>query len=411
MQAKPTNSPYQLLNKRPSPPREQLHMCLHEFINSFYPSAFGQGAFALDFEANTNKPHSTDLFIRTMALANDEYVVGVDFLGCSDTDWGWLMEWLPQQKLIVFNAMYDNALLLRKSGRLVPPQVDLYIAFKKLGGKKKSTDHKATHSLKSAQVYILDWQDKGNDEIAEYMKKHQLTWSDIRKFDQDILLRYNCLDADSTWALYQVFKELIAEHQENWGQYFGQWHREECLTAAALWIESLSHGLPIDEGQLESHRLDCQEKRDYYLTQFFDHPQIKDGVALYNATIVENLKAAEPPKHKKNGDIQVRWLKWATKVKEAAAVNHFNTNSVQQLRWLLYGYAKIAPPKGTLSTDAEALNSIGEVGQLLLNYRSMTTELKFVTQLAENNTDGKFYPRVVYPGTETGRVVSREEIR
>lgn len=410
MQAKPSNSVYQLLNKRPSPPRAQVHMSLHEFRNSTYPPALGQGVFALDFEANTNKPQAEDLYIRTMAVSNDDCVVGVDFLGCNDEDWEWLWQWLPQQKLIVFNAMYDHALIHRTCNQLITPHVDLYVAFKKLGGKKKFTDSMATHSLKSAQVYLLGWQDKGNDEIKEYMKSNGLTWRDVREFDRDLLLRYNCLDADSTWELYQLFRGLVQDHQEGWGQFFGQWHREDCLTATMLWIEALSYGLPIDEVQLEAHRAECQEKKDSYLEQFMNHPKLKDGIASYNKNVVDTLKAAEPPKFRKDGQVTSRWSKWLDKVVEADRTNHFNTNSVQQLQWLLYEYAKIPPPKDNLSTDAESLNSIGEVGQLLLKHRSMVTELKFAKQLAENNTSGKFYPNVIYPGTDTGRVVSREEI-
>lgn len=416
MQAKPSNSAYQLLNKRPSPPRPQVHMSLHDFKNSSYPRALGHGAFALDFEANTNKPHHPDLYVRTMAVSNNDCVVGVDFLGCSDDDWQWLMEWLPQQKLIVFNALYDNSVLYRKSGHkgALAPYADLYVAFKKLGGKKKFTDRLATHSLKSAQVQLLGWQDKGNDEINEYMKQEGLSWADVKEFDSELLLRYNCLDADSTWSLYLLFKELAQEHSETWGQYFGQWHREECMTSVALWVEALSYGLPIDEAQLEVHRQDCERNKDLYLQQFMNHPQLKEGIAAYNKQVVDNLRSVEPPKHKKDGQITARWHKWAYKLEGAENTNHFNTNSVPQLQWLLYEYAKLPVPKlsdaGRPSTDAESLNAVGEIGQLLLNYRKMTTELKFVTQLADNNINGVFYPSTIYPGTDTGRVVSREDI-
>lgn len=365
---------------------------------------------AFDFEANTNKPQHKDLYIRSVAFANDDAVVCVDFLDCSSEDWEWFLKWVCEQRLIAFNALYDHGLLYAKTGKLVEPHADLYVAFKSLGGKKDSKDALATHSLKAAQVRLLEWEDKGNDEIKDYMRSNDYTWADVKKFDSEILLRYNGYDADSTWSLYQLIRELVKEHWETWGQHFNEWHKEECVGAVMLWIEALHHGMPIDEEQLASHTAECEKSRDAHLIDFLNHEMLREGVDAYNKQVVDEIRKTEPTKYRKDGQITARWNKWLRKLEAAENINHFNTNSPKQLQWLLYGYAGITPPKENMSTDAESLNDIGEVGQLLLDHRKMVTELKFAKQLADSNKDGVFYPNVVYPGTDTGRVVSREEI-
>jgi hypothetical protein len=362
---------------------------------------------SLDFEANTKRPEDPNLYIRTVALANDSLVVGIDFLNCAAADWDWMMGWLCEQQLVVFNCLYDHALIYRKARRLVSPHADCYIAFKMLGG-KKYIDANVGHSLKWAQVELLGWDAMGDSEIDAYMEANGLTWEEVRKFDREILLRYNCLDADSTWALYKLFQDLCKEHWDTWGQYFGAWHREDCLTAALAWIEAIDAGMPVDEDQLRVYTDMCTRDKDKYLQAFMEHPLLKDGIREYNEKHCASIWDNPPTQYTKDGRLTANWVKRQAKYEAALKENHFNTNSPQQLQWLLYGHAKIASPKPNLSTDAESLQQIGEVGQLLLSYRNMVTELKFLTQLTDNNMSGVFHPSVRFPATKTGRVASGE---
>ena len=64
-----------------------------------------------------------------------------------------------------------------------------------------------------------------------------------------------------------------------------------------------------------------------------------------------------------------------------------------------------------MSTDKESLQQIGEVGEILLQYREAKTELQFLNQLTELEEGGILHPNVVVPGTDTMRCVSREEIK
>lgn len=351
-------------------------------------------------------------------MANDDLVVGVDFLGCSDEDWQWFLDWVVSQDIVSYNSMYDHGLIYAKTGKLVPPFMDCYGVFKSLGGKKRS-DIPTSYGLKAAQIDLLDWEAQGNDEIKEYMTTNSYTWSDVKQFDRDILLTYNCLDADSTWSLYKKFKGIIEDHTGTWGDYYLDWVQQDCAQEVLLWIEALNQGMPIDETQLHDYAKECEELRDSLCSQFMNHEQLRDGVALYNKLVVESIWENPPQQFRKDGELTHHWRSRQKKYEEAKEVNHLNLNSPKQLGWLLFEYAKIPPPKynkdkrgnaTTPSTDAESLNNIGEVGELLLSYRNKVTELKFLTQLTDNNTNGVFHPSVVLPGTETGRVTSREDI-
>lgn len=391
-------------------PRKQIHLSLRQFRDSKEEAHLSGGLFSLDFEANTQHPHSKDLYIRSVAMSNDDLVVGVDFLDASSEDWSWFLGWVYEQQLIVFNGMYDCGLLYNKTGKLLTPHADCYIAFKMLGAKKYS-DANIGHGLKAAQTELLGWEEKGNNEIAEYMKDSGLWWSDIKKFDSEILLRYNCYDADSTWQLYTILRDFVAQHMNDWGQYFAQWHQEDCLSAAEEWIEALHDGMPVDIAHKDAYREECEAAKDKLLHSFFSHPQLRGGIEMYNKAHIEKIWENPPKKYKKgSSDLTHHWKLREKKYEEAVGKNHFNINSVQQLRWLLYGYAKLRSPKPDQSTDAESLGQLGEIGEILLNIRYYTSELKFLKQLDENIVDNTFHPSVVFPGTDTGRVVSREDI-
>ena len=351
-----------------------------------------------------------DLYVRSIAMANDDVVVAVDFKDAAEEDMEWFWLWLVEQQLIVFNVMYDHGIIYNKTGKLVKPLACMYTAFKFLGGKKYS-DSAARHSLKWAQTELLGWEQMGNDEIKTYMKDEKLTWEDVEQFDEDILLHYNGLDADATWSLYLIVKNLVRQNWDTWGEYFSEWHQDDCLTISMLWIESLQEGLPIDQDQLVIHHKECVDGTEVAKEEFFAAEEVAGGILEYNQKAAEAMRDAPMKnKFKKNGEPTKHWANRLAKYEENIKLNHFNLNSPPQLKWLLYEYAKLVPPKPTGSTDKESLGQLGHIGDLILNYRSWNTELKFAKQLVGSNNNGVLYPNVVFPGTDTGRVVSREEI-
>jgi hypothetical protein len=408
-----SDSRYTLLYKRPTPARKQIHYTLEEFRDSpDIIEAFEAGPFALDFEANTNKPQAKDLWVRSVALANDDYVIAIDFNEGSEKDLQWVWAWMATQEMITFNHIYEGGVIYAKTGLIVAPLVDVYLAFKALGG-KKYFDSPIGHSLKMAQVELLGWHEKGDAELDEYKTKMGYDWADIKKYDKGIILHYNGLDADSTWALYKLLKDTVKRHWDTWGEHFGDWHTEDVLNMNDLWVEALQEGMPLDMPQLHSYTEECAVSKEEYHSRFMSHELIAPGIKEYNDKYLAEIITVHDKyiKVTKAGKVSANWQKRLDAYKEAEGGNHFNLNSPLQLRWLLYDSAGIQSPKPDLSTDKESLNQIGEVGELLLGYRSAKTELQFLNQLAANEIDGKIYPNIVVMGTDTTRAVSRESIK
>jgi DNA polymerase I-like protein with 3'-5' exonuclease and polymerase domains len=408
-----SDSRYTLLYKRPTPARPQSHFTLKEFkASTELIKVFETGPFTLDFEANTNKPQAKDLWVRSVAFANADHVVAIDFKDASDYDLQWMWQWMAAQEIITFNHVYEGGLFRAKAGIIVAPLVDVYLAFKALGG-KKYFDSPIGHSLKMAQVELLGWHEKGDAELDEYKAKMGYDWSDIKKFSKDIILHYNGLDADSTWALYMILKDTVKRHWDTWGEHFGEWHTQDVLNMNDLWVEALHEGMHLDMDQLHSYTEECAISKDEYHESFMSHELIAPGIKAFNDKYLADILEVHDKyiKETKTGKVSANWQKRLDAHKEAEGVNQFNLNSPNQLRWLLYDSAGIQSPKPDLSTDKESLQQIGEVGEILLGYRLAKTELQFLHQLKANEVGGKIYPNVVVMGTDTGRAVSREKIK
>lgn len=406
-----SDSKYTLLYKRPTPARAQTHYDLAEFRTSDL-SHFEAGPFALDFEANTNKPHRKDLWLRSMAIANDNEVVAIDFKDCSQEDLDWCLGWVSRQEMVTFNHIYEGGLLLNKTGLLTAPLVDVYSAFKALGGKKYA-DSVAGHSLKSAQVELLGWAEKGNAGLEEHKEAMNYGWEDIAKYDKDIILHYNGLDADSTWALYGILKDTVKRHWDTWGEHFGSWHSEDCLNMTMLWVEALNTGMPIDLEQLTQYTEHCTQLKQRSYDLFMEHELIAPGIKEYNDAHLSAILDVHDNyiKVTKSGKVSANWQIRLDQHEASKNINHFNLNSWQQLQWLLYDKAGIRSPKANMSTDKESLQQIGEVGEMLLAYREAKTELQFLNQLSVLEEEGILYPNIVVPGTDTMRCTSREDIK
>lgn len=344
-------------------------------------------------------------------MANAEYVYAVDCKDRDDEDWKWLCDWLPNQKLIVFNMLYEIPVLKILTGKWVTPAMDCYMLMKFLGGPHTS-DLQVRHGLKAAMVEILEWS-RNDTLLKEYMKQNKYSWADVEKIDWDILAEYNALDADATWQLYLYFKELTEKYWDTWGQHLPDWHRDDCINAGMMQAESIINGLKIDEGNLEEYFAECTVNKQDLYSQFMNHELLSPFIAEYNRKTVDQLREKMPDKYTRGNKLSKVWERRQEKIAIESAKNHFNIQSPRQLAWLLFEKANFKPLKfGTAgpSVDKETQQSMGPVGQLLLRHKALTTELKFLSQLRSNNTSGRLHPKVIFPGTDTGRVVSREEI-
>ncbi len=363
----------------------------------------------MDFETNTIKWHSPDLYVRSVALSNDDVVLAVDFLGATEAELEWWWSWCTKQKFILHNAQFDNGVIYHKTGVLLTPHADTFILFKMLGGKVHS-HFEVGHGLKDAQEHVLGWPIRGDGELHQYMTETGLTWDRVKEFNWDILGYYNAYDADSTWQLYKIFKQMF-EDQEEWGQTCIPWHQEDCLNECMMQIEAIYHGLDVDEEKSIEYTEYCQEELKRRTKDFYDFPDFADHLADYETRAIAAIADTMPNQYNKDGKtVSKNWIKKQAKLEAAKEVRHFNLNSPQQLAVLLYDAAGYFSDQGR-TTKKDVLKTMGKGGALILSIREMNTELKFLAQLKYNTKEGKLTPTVMYPATITGRVSSKEEVK
>ena len=88
--------------------------------------------------------------------------------------------------------------------------------------------------------------------------------------------------------------------------------------------------------------------------------------------------------------------------------NPFNINSTAQLIDLFYnelGFEVLEyTEKKAPSIGKRCLPHLGKLGNILINYRKLRDQRKFVTSLEKSQREGRLHPNMKIPGTITGRL-------
>jgi hypothetical protein len=223
----------------------------------------------------------------------------------------------------------------------------------------------------------------------------------------DILGVYNGLDSAGTYQLYEYLHTFAAQFPVWW-----DYHQNDYMNEVVLLIEQTLDGLPVDLEQVSGHGEKLDIAIGTKLSEFLAHPDVSPHVASYNEDVVQQLISEEPPKLKKDGGVTVRWEKWQAKVNTARCICHFNTDSPAQLSWLFYEKMKLPVKRRTdkdePSVDVKAISGMGVVGRMLLEYRKLRDERKFITTVNNVHVNGIIHPRLISPGTITGRISAGE---
>ena len=364
--------------------------------------SFKSGPCGLDFESNGPDPTAQDFEVRTVGLANDSYCISLDLLGAQEADLSALWAFLSTLEYVAHNCQFEGGVLKKYSGSIGNMICDTFGVFGHL-----ATERRQPLGLDAAMDELLGLKKEG-DKVKDHMKANKWTWADVNKFDFEILGRYNAIDAYGHWELYKYFCKVVDSYKDTWGQYFWQFHREDFLIGEVEnQIEAKFLGIDIDEKELKSTLADHIGKQHNAMNAFLNNDEIETYINEYNSEILKSYIEGEPPKHKKNGDIAVRWENWNNRTAEVTNTQHFNTNSSTQLRWLFFEKMGLIPhkytDKGEPSTDEASLKQLGIHGALLLKYRKLTTEIKFMKQIDLTMVDGKIRPSVKVPGTVSSR--------
>jgi DNA polymerase I-like protein with 3'-5' exonuclease and polymerase domains len=323
-----------------------------------------------------------------------------------------------------------------------------------------------TFGLKKAQVELLGWKSSNeveldrwllaNGYVASYSKTPKEGYYEVEPKDGEkrwaspskgemhnapasILGHYCCLDADAT---YQLWK-LVLEPALSRFHYLRDYLTGDYVTFILLLIRQYSRGVLIDREFLLSHKNSLEKDRvstEKKLVELY-----RKELDLFNAEVVKERLAKEPPKFLKGQELgpeppkytskgvpTMRWLKWeherimrdrpnymptisanwATWLQhliDDLTTEHFNWSSGPQKTWLFYealGYpVLVTTDKGNPAVGEEALLGFGEGGKLLLERDRITKEMSSIDSLlAQLGDEDVYHPRLKVPGTHTGRL-------
>jgi DNA polymerase I-like protein with 3'-5' exonuclease and polymerase domains len=309
--------------------------------------------------------------------------------------------------------------------------------------------------LKSAQVEMLGWEDKGDVELVEWLDANKLTKGDMWRAPKEILGKYCALDAESTWQLYtHVLLPAVNKFKA-----YGEYHRH-FLDLVRHVREMRLEGIHIDNPQLTDYNQQLQTRIKEKRTEFLTHTNINAHVLAFNKSVLEEEVIAkepakfkkgdelgnEPAKFKKDGGLSQNWVKWDTRRQELATkepevsqtwlnwskkltkfsegmvtftqtepdkdLGLFNLQSSKHKQWLFYealGYPTLVftdnEDNPQPAVDEDALKGFGEEGKLLIDLNA-DIKLQSMVQSCLDMLEGGNLLRVGLkcPGTYTGRL-------
>lgn len=378
-------------------PLDQLQVLLSKFEGQ--PVAF-------DFETSGLQACDPGAWVRSVSFANDAGCVAIDFRDMADDSVLYLLDWMARQQLIAHNFSFDAAWYPVATGGKFLPMECYHVCtlgmFKQLANEGWFEQR---HGLKLAMTDILGWPESNEAEVYDYMKANDCIMGEV---DWRILGEYNALDSGATWQLYKYFMEVIESYKEMWGEFFLEYHKEDFMNEVNLIVLQQWEGMLIDKPQLLEYGSELDQQIEVEYARFMDHPEVKEHIKEYNDYIITELLGKEPNKMTKAGKPSKNWPKWRARYDENKDVNHYNLNSPKQLIWLFYmkmSYACVVfTDTGAKSCDANALPFLGEPGRILVGYRKLINERKFLTATENVMINGRVHPQYKLPGTNTGRL-------
>lgn len=387
-----------LLSKINTKPTTNLHLIEDFHKWSEVLPIFEGGPVAFDWET-TGLSAIKDKVV-TVGLANTWGAVSIKLK--SDFERKYICEWLANQQLIAHNYMFDGAFLGKVLGRVVPALADTLIMFKTLSNEGFMGQK---WSLKYAMTDILGWDEVNNTEVQAYMAEHLVAMHNV---PFEILGKYNALDADATFKLWQYLSSVANNHTGVYDYWSTEWRTLLCLL-----IEQHLGGLPVDVLYYQRYYAEKKELMDSQYAEFIKH--VADHINDYNtkAHSAQYPSLSVDQVYKKDGSYKKNYLKRQEQEERDRYHMYFNIDSNKDLCWLFYnqlGYdIKKTTPKGEPSIDKTVLHLFGDHGKRLKVYRKTRDEIKFIKQILDDQHKGVVYANIKPHATITGRCGSGQE--
>ena len=430
-------------------PYSVVNLADHPLHTWLVPLMFSKEPLVLDLETTGLHPRSARVV--GFALANSSgstyfhigessQALSMFYEVCNQLDYN-------QTPLVAHNVAFDSCFLPETCNWVFCT----YAAYKHLASEGYAGQK---WDLKSAQVEMLGWEDKGDVELVEWLEANKLTKGDMWRAPKEILGKYCALDAESTWQLYhRVLLPTVNRFKayEIYHKHFLDlvWHVREMRM----------EGIHIDAEQLSEYNDKLTSRIMKKRTAFLMHTNVYTHVLNFNKTVytqeVTEKEPAkfkkgdelgnEPAKFKKDGGLSQNWVKWDARRQELEGktpevsqtwlnwekknqtynlarttffgyepdkdLGLFNPQSSKHKQWLFYetlGYpAKVFTDNENNpqpAVDEEALQGFGEEGKLLIDLNE-DLKLQSMVQSCLEKLDGNMLRvGLKCPGTYTGRL-------
>lgn len=356
-----------------------------------------------------------------------------------------LLAKLCRRQLIAHNVCYDAAVLERLCRDYEMPStlspdwpwyldtISLYFHLSQHEWQGQS------YSLKNAQVDVLGWDSRGDEELVSWLKLNGFSKNEMWRVPDDILGHYGCLDAQSTWQLYSHLAPQIEKpFPDTWNFIIN----EEIKYHYRAIVEMRFRGIWVDEAGLQEYAADVTADAEQIIAFLTHDSEATPWIESRSEKYEMMFAAKEPPKLTKTGKVSVRWQKWNDKLATFNRYEWLNFNSKQQLRELFYGalysHTEVKPvlsfsgeqrttkaglpmwtttiqgpneriehewfsAKPEVPISKELLPKLGMAGKALHEYNRLTKLLGYVHSMLDSLRDGIHHGSLRPLGTMTGR--------
>jgi len=355
--------------------------------------------WAVDIETNGLEAHDPSLDIVGIGLSGPTHTVYIN--KPTGELLTYLLFFLQRHRLVAFNVLFEDAWFKAKWNVDVNWDGDAFGLFKQLSG----DSNQLSWSLEAAQADVLGWPSSNKITLAANLAAAKLSKAEMWKLPPEVLGNYCCGDADSTYQLWEILKNLTIENYPELWTYHTKYFMNEVKLLSEAQLRGITINKPMVIDYIKSTTLAMEAAR----REFEKHPLVAPIVDEFNKAATAAYLAAEPEKLTKDGALRVNWCKWRAKEKTLLDEHGFNVNSPAQLKWLFYDRLGFKPQVFTKtnapSTGKKALPLFGEPGEILLKYKKKDKNRSYAQSLLEKvEKHGKLHPQFKSVGTITGRL-------
>jgi hypothetical protein len=448
-----THPRFVLLEPKPTPARSgplyQLVCPPDTDVTALLRQAVNAPIVAVDFETRGNDYSLPDseAYVVGVGLAWDEGSCYLSMDQLSDESIAELIQLLTQHKgLIAHNVYFDGGWIKRDLGQhanWLACTFGLYMQCASEGFEGQRW------GLKEAMVDVLMWSDTNETELDTwlvdngYCKQNKAPMKgEMWRAPPAIIGRYCVLDAEATYLLYTEHLAPLLRRFPKLDEY----HQCDFLPHVLVHIDQKIAGIMTDRQHWVGYATELEAAIVNSERSFREHPLVAPHIKEFETAKVTEFLSTEPARHKKKKErkepprflkdgvtISKNWLKWdelerqpleeSKNWKNWEGKRHrielgiepgysFNLQSGDHLRWLLYdklnNKVSLQTESGLPAVSEDALQSMGDVGQILIGRALKVKELSYVADYIERvEHRPTIHPSFKMPGTVTGRLAGK----